>query len=520
MTHINKELVKLLRQEEFDLDRIIKFIDSGDQWKFFGIKIGGAGPIGLFCTAHDNDSTVFSILAKKGKLSSVITTLFNHSDSIIAREKKSDVTSIDDIINNFLLTPVGYNVLYHASKAGDYQAWVKIAEYGFEKELAELVKQVYFERTELVELAVISLIKDYQKLFYSLSAVLQREEHLGYIKELINRVKEEKYDLNEDNTFRLAELFNREWSIVLEDDKNVEQAVYDNILAVVNTAEKYDSQLKIQLQHTCGIKEYVLNNLFQQYFRYDLESEFELSEIGTFLNEVSATIDNQRISIVEGDRIINAVEGGPVMHTARKTNVFENFGFSLFGFVVGAMLTKWWYQKKNAPNIDGILDKSDLFSFANDKNLEINEFINQELLKAREVLHSPADTVDKQQKQIQYLRNFGALLKNLSDGDISISEREVLNSRKNEEEYGDNEQNALTELLNNFYNEEKFFEKKLGLYKYIIKKLKTVMSIQDDIFSATATSEVGTHISDGIIDGGTHNIDNTDQSSTLLGDSG
>ena len=175
MTHINKELVKLLRQEEFDLDRIIKFIDSGDQWKFFGIKIGGAGPIGLFCTAHDNDSTVFSILAKKGKLSSVITTLFNHSDSIIAREKKSDVTSIDDIINNFLLTPVGYNVLYHASKAGDYQAWVKIAEYGFEKELAELVKQVYFERTELVELAVISLIKDYQKLFYSLSAVLQRK---------------------------------------------------------------------------------------------------------------------------------------------------------------------------------------------------------------------------------------------------------------------------------------------------------------------------------------------------------
>jgi hypothetical protein len=520
MRHIHRKFIRLLRQEEFDLDRIIEMIEIGNQWQFFGIKIGNGHTIGLFCTAHDNNSTVFSILAKKGILSSVIPILFNHSDSIIAREKKSDVHSVDDIIDNFLLTPVGHNTLYHATKAADYEAWAKIAEYGFVTKLAELVKQVDFEGTELVELAVISLVKDYSKLFYSLSEVLQQPEHLGYIKELVKRVKEEQYDLKKDNTLRLATLFNREWSDVLDNDENVEQELYNKILTVVDTAEAYDSQLKIQLQSTCGVKEYVLNDLFQQYFKYDLDFGFKLNKIDIFLNGVNSTINNQRSSIVEDDIITNAREVGPIMDNSRKITLFDAFGLSLLSFFCGIMVSKWLHQKKNAPNIDSILDKNDSFFFANDKNMKINEFINQELLKAREVVRSSADTTDTQEKQMQYLTKFGAYLKNLSE-DRTIAERDILNSRKDKEKYGNNEKNELTNLLSDFYTEEKFFEKKLSHYKYIVKKLKTTMNIQGDTLSVTTPSVAGTHISDDIIGSGVaHNIYNIDESSTLLGDSG
>lgn len=356
---INRKLLKLLSQEELDSDSIIENIKIGIQWKFFGIKIGTVRPVGLFCTTDDTQDTVFSLLAKKGILSSVLPTLFNNANSIIAREQKVTVNSVDDIIDNFLLTPLDNNPLYHAIKVVDYEAWAQIAEYGFVTKLVELVKQVDFEKTDVVDLTVFSLDKDYPKLFYSLSAILQQPKHLGYIKDVLNRIKEEKYDLNENNTLKLAPLFNRAWSDILENDKNMEPEVYNKILLAVSTAEACDSQLKIQSQFTCGVKDYFLNDLFQQYFKNSVDYPFELSNINTVFSKVNYTLHTSR-HIIASNLVVNMTQSDSIVDNAKNTNLLTVIGFSLFTFLCGLIVGRM-FPVTNCKEKDSYPEDRDFF---------------------------------------------------------------------------------------------------------------------------------------------------------------
>jgi hypothetical protein len=83
-TFMNNTLLYLLSQEELDVTAIVKLITFGKPKKFWGFNTGGYEPVNLF--DRESGETAFHLLARKGKLSDVLPTLFDNAETILARE--------------------------------------------------------------------------------------------------------------------------------------------------------------------------------------------------------------------------------------------------------------------------------------------------------------------------------------------------------------------------------------------------------------------------------------------------
>jgi hypothetical protein len=319
---MNNTLLYLLSQEELDVTAIVKLITFGKPKKFWGFNTGGYEPVNLF--DRESGETAFHLLARKGKLSDVLPTLFDNAETILAREGivvprslgMSLEASAQAVIFNFLMKPnsTGFNALHFTVYSRDYAALDNITERGFDLNVAEVVKRddevlgirhlspmkfAFNEQDKAVDFVTTSIVNDYSNLFDYMYPFLITE-HCRIIPNVVKAVKDASAaggdittKLSSFNNF--ARLFNDGWFDVLASDVNA--VVIQKMSRLMNLLTYHyneywrisENQLKILIGQEIGlsvernvliqaVQKHVLDTYARQYL-VGVDIDLELGKI-------------------------------------------------------------------------------------------------------------------------------------------------------------------------------------------------------------------------------------------------
>ena len=306
---MNNTLIKLLTQEELDVTSIVKLITFGQPKKFCGFTASGYKPISLFDTV--SGETAFHLLARKGKLSDVLSTLFDNAETILAREGmlspktagKSLESFAQKFIFNSLMKPnsAGFNALHFAVYYRDYEALDKIIELGFNVNVAEVERKgdevfgirhvspidfAFKEQDKAVDFVTTYIVNGYSDLFDSIYPFLTKE-HYRIIPNVVKAVKDSGGDVTTKLSLfnNFARLFNDGWSDILASDPNG-ALVIQKMSRLMNLLENHnneywgisESQLKILIGQEIGlsveravlieaVQKHVLDTYARQYLK-------------------------------------------------------------------------------------------------------------------------------------------------------------------------------------------------------------------------------------------------------------
>ncbi len=306
---MNNILIKLLTQEELDVTSIVKLITFGQPKKFCWFTASGYKPISLFDTV--SGETAFHLLARKGKLSDVLPTLFSNAETILAREgilsPKTVGKSLESFAQNFIFNSLmkpnsaGFNALHFAVYYRDYEALDKIIELGFNVHVAAVERKgdevfgirhvspidfAFKEQDKAVDFVTTSIVNGYSDLFDSIYPFLTKE-HYRIIPNVLKAVKDSEGDVTTKLSLfnNFARLFNDGWSDILASDPNG-ALVIQKMSRLMNLLENHndeywgisESQLKIligqeiglSVEHTVlieAVQKHVLDTYARQYLK-------------------------------------------------------------------------------------------------------------------------------------------------------------------------------------------------------------------------------------------------------------